>query len=136
MPKHNTRFVVWFDQLVSGVTPIVAVRPVEDYDGVALHLLTGADVDGAWLFEASNNYDANGSGAAGDFIDVTALFTFTETGGASGSGNKTVAHGTAALRNQIATSPTRIDWKVLRVTFTPTAGATRCACIFGGKGAE
>lgn len=95
---------------------------------------SGGTLDGAWLIEGSNDYNGAGQTEAGQapntgtWVDITALFKQP-----SGSAIAAVAHGTAASQIQFAQAPV-LACRVMRVTFTPSAGAdTVQAAISGGE---
>lgn len=97
---------------------------------------TGGTLDGAWLIEGSNDFNGAGQTDAGQaptagaekWVDITAMFK-TPSGGAIAA----VAHGTAASQLQFAQANV-LACRVMRVTFTPSAGAdTVMAAVSGGE---
>jgi len=124
----------------TGTTPVVSdvmgCLLIADVNLSLLVTSTGPTLDGTWLIEASNNYNATEEyGAtpnAGTWHDVTAAFV-TAAGGAIVA----VAHGTAATYKQMVqvgvTSWLSAAFRHLRVTFTPTAGTGTCEVWAIGK---
>ena len=118
-------------QTSSGVTPIVGLIFMADFDVLALILGagpgSGGNLDGAWKIEASNDYEATVAGSlpygqvppTATWVDITAA-TIWSTAIAS------VAHGTTASQRQATQA--QFGWRWARVTFTPSAGASTVFC--------
>lgn len=129
--KHTTRgdngttFVLIASQAISGTTPIVAVFPMQQYDGVALVLVSTGTVAGAWTVQAANNglgnNTQNNPTATGTYADVSTLCSPALAAVVSGGSKQAV---------QIVP----FGWGGGQLTFTPTSGAGNVAAYIFAKG--
>jgi hypothetical protein len=121
-------------QAIAGVTPIVGiVRQVGNNRIIAYQLFTDGTVDGAWKIEVSNDFALDAHVSMGN-VPTPGLWTDVTVGfkKLDGTALAAVVHGTPATQNQfVQCAP--IGARVVRVTFTPSAGAgnVRAACAGG-----
>jgi hypothetical protein len=128
--KHTTRgdngtsFILIASQAISGTTPIVAQFPMQQYDGVALVLVTTGTVHGAWTIGAANNglgnSTLNNPGGTGTYGDVTSLCA------------PAIAAVTAAGAQAVQIVP--FGWGGGQLTFTPSSGSGNVAAYIFAKG--
>ncbi len=98
--------------------------------------VTDNTVDGTWKIEVSNDLSGAGNSAAGQapttgtWTDVTSGFKQLDDSTAIA----TVAHGTAATKNQYVqpASGAPLSARAVRVTFTPTGGKGSAKVLIGG----
>jgi hypothetical protein len=118
-------------QAIVGTTPIVGIETqVGNNRIVSYVLITDSTVDGAWKIEVSNDFardkdvSMGNNVNLGNWVDITSAFVPAIVA---------VAHGTVATQKQYA-QLNPIGSRVVRVTFTPSAGAGNVsAAISGGS---
>jgi hypothetical protein len=128
--KHNTRgdnastAVLIAPVAISGTTPIVAQFPMQNFDGVALVLVTTGTVHGDWSVQAANNglgnNTLNNPVATGTYADVSSLC------------EPALATVTTASKQAVQIVP--FGWGGGQLTFTPTSGAGNVAAYIFAKG--
>lgn len=114
------------NQQTVGTNPIVWYLNLEDFDVASLQLIIeDGNVQGAWTFDGSNDYNdlswGGTAAVAGHWTPITPAAFPSELFPALVAVTTVYP---AASGNQCIRSGTKLGWRTLRITFTPTSGAS------------